>query len=304
MIQTQANQASTPYLTAPLAWIVTLLVSLLPDILFTELTGSLPGWLYGVKVGLIITILLASFFWKQLRPLWLFFSVLLAVYVLQWGVDKFYRYIPLSSWLGGLNSFAKNIGAVEVPRATVSLLLVLVMLLLVHRFSNFFLVKGDLGAKAAPIPLITSRPTSWRILGPAIAAAMCLGLLVFTFVFGSLPSIRSLTGLLPLLPFVFLFAASNSFGEEMLYRAPWLGALEQPLGATQALLITAVYFGLAHFYGVPYGIVGVIMAFIPGWLMGKSMLETRGFFWAWFIHFWMDIAVFSMIALGSITPGG
>ena len=46
------------------------------------------------------------------------------------------------------------------------------------------------------------------------------------------------------------------------------------------------------------------MAFIPGWLMGKSMLETRGFFWAWFIHFWMDIAVFSMIALGSITPGG
>jgi hypothetical protein len=90
----------------------------------------------------------------------------------------------------------------------------------------------------------------------------------------------------------------------MLYRAPWLGALEGPLGALQALLISSVFFGVAHFYGVPYGVVGEIMAFIPGWLMGKAMLETRGFFWAWVIHLSMDMVIFFFMALGSVVPGG
>jgi membrane protease YdiL (CAAX protease family) len=161
-----------------------------------------------------------------------------------------------------------------------------------------------LDAEAAPIPLIIDKPSSWRILGPAIAGAMCLGLTVFVLAFGNLPSLKSLAGVLPLLPFVLLFAASNAFGEEMIYRAPWLAALEGPLGPLHALLITAVFFGIEHFYGVPYGVLGVIMAFIPGWLMGKAMLETRGFFWAWVIHISMDIVIFFFMALGSVVPGG
>jgi len=44
MKQAQAKQRSILALTTPIAWSVTLLVSFLPDILFTELTGSLPGW--------------------------------------------------------------------------------------------------------------------------------------------------------------------------------------------------------------------------------------------------------------------
>jgi membrane protease YdiL (CAAX protease family) len=133
---------------------------------------------------------------------------------------------------------------------------------------------------------------------------LSLGLLVFVFAFGSLPSSGALRSVLPLIPFVFLFAASNAFGEEMIYRAPWLAALEGAVGPVHTLLMTAMYFGIYHFYGVPYGVLGVIMAFIPGWLMGKAMLETRGFFWAWFIHLWMDVVIFTFIALGSVTPGG
>jgi membrane protease YdiL (CAAX protease family) len=128
-------------------------------------------------------------------------------------------------------------------------------------------------------------------------------LIGFMLVFGSLPSSRALKNVAPLIPLILLFAASNAFGEEMIYRAPWLGVLEGPVGPGQALLITAVYFGIGHFYGVPYGVLGVVMAFIPGWLMGKAMLETRGFFWAWFIHICMDIAIFFFMALGSVTPG-
>jgi hypothetical protein len=66
----------------------------------------------------------------------------------------------------------------------------------------------------------------------------------------------------------------------------------------------AAYFGLLHYYGVPYGVVGVLMAGLLGWLLGKSMLETRGLFWAWFIHLIQDVLIFSFLAIGSITPGG
>jgi membrane protease YdiL (CAAX protease family) len=291
-------------LTLTIAWAATLLVSLLPDILFKELSGNLPAWLYAAKVGLIAVLLLVSLLWKRLRPLWLFFAVLLAVFVLQWGVDRFYESLVYTTWFAGARLFVRDVGPGQILRATTGILLVMVMLVLVRRFDRFFLVKGRLDAPAAPIPLITSKPVSWRILGPAVAGAMCLGLLVFTLAFGSLPSLGALKSVLPLLPFVLLFAASNAFGEEMIYRAPWLCALENPVGPVHALLITAGTFGLAHFYGIPYGILGVVMAFIPGWLMGKAMLETRGFFWAWFIHVCMDIVIFFFMALGSIRPGG
>ena len=234
----------------------------------------------------------------------MFFAALLAIFLLGWGVDWVYQSLSYSGWFAGQRAFLQDMFTVQIPRLTTALLLVLIMLILTRRFDRFFLVKGNLNAEAAPIPLITSKPTTWRVLGPAIAGAMCLGLLVFIFVFGSPPHLTSIKRVLPLLPFILLFAASNAFGEEMLYRAPWLGVLEAPVGAAQALLITAVNFGIAHFYGVPYGVLGVVMAFIPGWLMGKAILETRGLFWAWFIHFCMDIVVFFFIALGSVTPGG
>jgi hypothetical protein len=286
------------------AWTVTLLISLLPDILFRELTGALPAWLFWAKVALIAAALLISLIWSELRELRLFFAALLAIFLLGWGVDWVYQSLSYSGWFAGQRAFLQDMFTVQIPRLTTALLLVLIMLILTRRFDRFFLVKGNLNAEAAPIPLITSKPTTWRVLGPAIAGAMCLGLLVFIFVFGSPPHLTSIKRVLPLLPFILLFAASNAFGEEMLYRAPWLGVLEAPVGAAQALLITAVNFGIAHFYGVPYGVLGVVMAFIPGWLMGKAILETRGLFWAWFIHFCMDIVVFFFIALGSVTPGG
>jgi membrane protease YdiL (CAAX protease family) len=286
------------------AWFITLLVSLLPDIIYREMLGGVPAWLYWAKIALFCSFFIASLWWKLLRPLGLYFLILPVIFLLEWGVDKFYHYISFSTWFAGQPAFIRDIGTVQVPRATVGILVVLFMLLLFRHFRCFFFIKGALDAEAAPIPLLMTKPASWRILGPVIAAAMSLGLLVFTFVFGSLPSIQSIRYLGSFVPFIILFAVSNSFGEEMLYRAPWLAALEKPVGPTQALLLTATYFGIGHYYGVPYGIVGVIMAFIPGWLMGKAMLETRGFLWAWIIHFCMDVVIFSLIALGSINPGG
>jgi hypothetical protein len=76
------------------------------------------------------------------------------------------------------------------------------------------------------------------------------------------------------------------------------------VGKQQALWLMAAYFGILHYYGIPYGIVGVVLAGFLGWVLGKSMLETRGMFWAWFLHFIQDVLIFSFLAIGSITPGG
>jgi hypothetical protein len=287
-----------------LSWSIILLVSLLPDILFKEITGNLPYWLYWAKIILITFFLIASLLIKQIQPLWLFFLVLLSVLLLEWLVPLFYNLIHYSDWIVGNSTFVQDMLSVQIPRTTIGILLVLEMWMLMGRLDRFFFVKGRLNAEAAPIPLIMNKPSNWGILGPAIAGAMCLGLLVFIFAFGNLPNVNTIKAVLPMLPFIFLFAASNAFGEEMTYRAPWLGALEGPIGGMQALLMTAVFFGIEHYYGVPYGILGVVITFIPGWLMGKAMLETRGFTWAWFIHFCMDVVIFFFIALGSVSPGG
>jgi hypothetical protein len=281
-------------------WVVTLLISQLPDILFRELTGDIPVWLFWFKVGLIGGSLLISLFWKSLRALWLYFAVLLSVYLLEWGVELAYRALHYSAWFATASPFLQEMLAVQLPRATMGVATALIALALMGSFGRFFFVRGTLDAPAQPIPLVLTRPPAWHMLGPAITGAMCLGLVGFVFAFGKPPALQSIQNVLPLLPFVLIFAANNAFGEEMIYRAPWLGALEGPLGPAHAVLITAVYFGIGHFYGVPYGVFGVVMAFIPGWLMGKAMLETRGFFWPWFIHMWMDVVVFSCIAVGSV----
>ncbi|MEJ2186731.1 MAG: CPBP family intramembrane metalloprotease, partial [Gemmatimonadota bacterium] len=77
----------------------------------------------------------------------------------------------------------------------------------------------------------------------------------------------------------------NAFNEELTYRSTLLAGLKSVVGPQQALWNAALFFGLAHYFGVPYGILGVVMSTFLGWMLGKSMLETRGFVWAWFIHF-------------------
>ncbi len=109
---------------------------------------------------------------------------------------------------------------------------------------------------------------------------------------------------LPFLPAVLVAAALNAFNEEMTYKASFLSVLENVVGKHQALLLMAAYFGVGHFYGVPYGVIGVLMAGFLGWFLGKSMLETRGLWWAWFIHFLQDVLIFAFLAIGSIVPGG
>lgn len=83
------------------------------------------------------------------------------------------------------------------------------------------------------------------------------------------------------------------------FRAVLLARLVPTLGPSQALWMTSVLFGLAHWFGHPSGPTGVGMAGFARLMRGKSMLETRGFVWAWIIHGFLDVVIFALLLMSS-----
>ncbi|HOU13634.1 MAG TPA: CPBP family intramembrane metalloprotease [Anaerolineae bacterium] len=286
-------------------WGVILCVSHLPNVLWYEIGGGIPAWLPWAKIGLAAVLAAAAFFWKPLRPLCNFFLILLAIFVIEELVSRLTDSALWQGWFDGPGAaFTMSMLDIQLGRLIVSLLVIAVLLFLGYRRADFFLVRGQLAAPITPVRWLGfPKPDPWTRFGGQFALYISLGTLLF-LILGGRPSAAALVGALPMLPAVLLFAAMNAFNEEMTYRASLLAGLEPAIGPQHALWSTAFYFGIGHYFGVPYGVIGAVMASFLGWMMGKAMLETRGFFWAWFIHFWQDVLIFSFMAMGSITPGG
>ncbi len=98
---------------------------------------------------------------------------------------------------------------------------------------------------------------------------------------------------------ILLFSLTNSFGEEMICRLGIVSPLSGQLPPTTIFFISAILFGLPHFAGMPNGIIGVTMAGVLGFVLAKSMYETKGFFWAWTIHFLQDVLIIGTLYLMS-----
>lgn len=96
---------------------------------------------------------------------------------------------------------------------------------------------------------------------------------------------------------IILFSATNSFSEEIIYRAGINGPLHGLLSPGRLFLISAIIFGLAHIQGMPNGIIGVLLAGLLGYVLSKSVYETNGIFWAWFIHFLQDVIIIGSMYL-------
>jgi membrane protease YdiL (CAAX protease family) len=96
----------------------------------------------------------------------------------------------------------------------------------------------------------------------------------------------------------------NSFSEELTYRAALLAPIHRILGPTQSILMTATFFGIGHYYGIPPGILGILATGFFGWLLGRSLLETKGLFWPWAIHVCGDVVIFSFIVIGALQVAG
>jgi uncharacterized protein len=97
------------------------------------------------------------------------------------------------------------------------------------------------------------------------------------------------------IPLVLLFSLTNSFSEEIIYRFGILGNINATNSKTAVLILSAVLFGLPHYFGNPSGIIGVLMAGILGYILSKASYETQGLGIACVIHFVQDAIIFTSL---------
>jgi hypothetical protein len=285
---------------------VVLLTSLLPKIILQEIFGQTVSGNQQAFISLTVIGIawLATLIWQALRglrPMLVLFFVLVSS---QWLVHNRIDQLPIyQTWLRD-PSFSVSMLADLTLNLMVTLAMIAALLLMKKKRQDFYLAMGDLSAPAQPIRWLGVKAGErWNRLGLSLTFFISLGTLSFLVIAGR-PPLNIVVRVLPFLPAILLASALNAFNEEITYKASFLSVLEGPVGPLQALYMVAAYFGIAHYYGVPYGMIGVLMAGFMGWLLAKSMQETRGLFWAWFIHFWQDVWIFSFMAIGSIIPGG
>jgi hypothetical protein len=288
------------------AWVILLGASMLPKIVLQEVFHQAvsSNLQVAITAGVVGIGLLLSLAWEPLRGLRPFLGLFLVLVGAEWVVFTRVDRLPIyRSWLNN-PSFNVYMLAELSLRLMVTLVMIVVLFLLKRKREAFFLVKGNTSAPVEPVRWLGVKAgEKWDKFGRNFALYISLGTLAFLVIAGR-PPLDLVVRALPFLPAVLVAAALNAFNEEMTYKASFLSVLENPLGKGQALWLMAAYFGIGHYYGVPYGVVGVLMAGFMGWLLGKSMLETRGLFWAWFIHFLQDVLIFAFLAIGSITSGG
>ena len=301
------NTPPSPRTTLLAAWIVVLLTSALPKVILQEIfhqTVSLD--LQAVmSLSVVLIALLGTFIWQPLRGLRSFLILFIVMVGSQWLVYNRLDGLPFyRAWLNN-PSFNVYMLAEQSLNLIVTLVMIAALVLIMKKKRpDFYLVRGDTDAPVEPVRWLGVKPGErWNKFGRLLTFFISLGTLAFLVIAGR-PPLDILIRALPFLPAVLLAAALNAFNEEITYKASFLSVLEGPIGPRQALYMVAVYFGIGHFYGVPYGVVGVLLAGFLGWILAKSMQETRGLFWAWFIHFWQDVWIFSFMAIGSITAGG
>lgn len=288
------------------SWGAMLLVSSLTLIIWRQFSAGEPYW-WPLIIGILLLVVTAlTFLAKSLEPIRSYLVILIFVFFLGFGGGWQSGLVPLirgsESWVNFVynSSWAVSALATHLLRLTIPVVILAYLLLEGRSLRDIFLTWGDPGATVEPSRLLgMKKPESWTKIGSIFAIIFSLGTVTYLGL-TIRPSIDLVIRVLPLVPVSFVVALMNSFNEEFSLRAAPLSVLVPSLGKSEALLLTTAFFGLGHFYGIPNGVVGIALSGFLGWFLGKSILETKGFVWAWLIHFVMDFFIFTSLALASL----
>lgn len=136
--------------------------------------------------------------------------------------------------------------------------------------------------------------TNWLVNGFQLLVFVSIVTSIFIFL-----SLRNQTTTVSFnwshITYIILFSFSNSLAEELIYRYCIVGGLKLYCSKSFILITSAIFFGLPHFYGMPSGIIGVLISGILGYILCKATIETNGILVAWFIHFVQDLIIFGGI---------
>lgn len=155
--------------------------------------------------------------------------------------------------------------------------------------------KGQPNAAVTPAPMIGINPKkgqTWKHIGWNFT--IVISVVTAAVIFFSSPEINYQQLLLHL-PIAVGFALINSFVEETITRLGVVVSLKDKIPDSSIAILSGVLFGTVHYWGTPGGFGGVLLAGFLGWLLAKSILETKGIFWAWLIHFCQDVIIISAL---------
>lgn len=290
------NFAATDPILLAVAWLTALVLgSILPEIVLharLKSGGSDRTTLF-FQIGGLAVILGLTWAWPTITPLRGFVWLLLATqvgYQLSFAVQSSPAWGSLTQGMSGGAAFITTEMLKTIPTAALALSLLGSGIGL----REVFVVPGDIHAISQPTLLTDLMP--WTRLGPILAVVIALPLALYVgLTRGSDQALlRKAAGLGPL---ILLGSGVNAFNEEFIFRAVLLARLSPVLGPAQSLWLTSVRFGVGHWFGNPSGPIGAVAATFAGWFWGKSILETRGLFWAWVIHAIQDVVIYSLIAM-------
>lgn len=292
----QQGSQSRPVLLA-VAWIAVLFASPLAVILWSFFSVQVPIFVQlipsiGVALLFIVSLLLAT-----LRPLRGFLVALLASTLGWLLLVLIFQSTLWQHWTKGVPWGLAQL-AEQVLRLVPAVLIAVTFVGSGLGRRELFLVKGDLKAPVRPSKMLfwVRRPYSWTRL--AVELIIIFGVVLPLYLALTIrPNIHMLGNAIVLLPFIILAAAMNALNEEFQYRSAFLARLGPVFGDQQSLWLTAVLFGLGHWFGQPSGPIGVLLAGYAGWIWGKSMQETKGITWAWLIHFIQDVVILTFLAM-------
>jgi hypothetical protein len=248
-----------------------------------------------VAFGLLVLVVTAAFGIESLRPIRTFLLTVLALGTGMLAVALIERSHAWTDWAARASD-PKFVFADSALEIIPCVLIAGVLLASGLRRRHMFVAVGDLRASGG-LPFTKAR-VSWVWIG-IVGTLLFAGPLALQLAVTVHPDFGMAGKALAALPAAVAFGAFNAAQEEFRFRAGFLATLVPAVGAPQAVLMTSALFAFGHWFGHPSGPVGVGMTFLAGFVLAKSMLDTRGSGWAWFMHAVQDVLIFSFLVMAT-----
>jgi len=297
---------TTNKITLIFPWTVVLIASPLAIILWRTLASHEPFWWPWIHFVALLILLSIAFLRSIFRPFRRFAAIVVVIFVMgygggwDWGLIPFIR--SSETWSLWITEAPKAVSEImlHLLRLVPAFIILPFLLLSGRKRKDFHLIKGDIRATVKKSRILgIKKPEPWIKIALIFSAVFASVTALFLIAINGFP-LGAFASNWFLIPFGFLIAIINAFNEEFTLRAAPLGEIEPVIGKSDSLLVTATYFGLGHYFGVPNGVLGVLLSGFLGWFLGKSMMETKGFFVAWLVHFITDIPIFLFFIAGGI----
>ena len=194
------------------------------------------------------------------------------------------------------NSFVNDLAKHQVFALFIALVIILIFILL-NPESKHLLSTGNLHNLAGKEKWLgIDGRSSWLKNGLQLLVIISLATGIFMFL--GVKQTDSLSNFQWwFIPVALLLSFTNSFSEEIIFRFGLIAGLEKYTSNISIQIISAILFGIPHFFGNPSGPIGMIMAGVLGYILCKASIETRGISIAWAIHFIQDVIIFTAILM-------